>query len=172
MSVTTTIDNLDYLQQQQQTGTTAMHQNFLGQVHAVLDSVQHGQFSDHPLLSPLLLNICISNRRPLPMPPTLPVVTPNPPHAPLQTTMQAYYQSTHSSRLKTGVLCSGDDLTFQMLARSALDSNDSDFLASGDTRTLIRQSRNTIKGLMTHLSHGQTARRVFFFFINSVFRYY
>jgi hypothetical protein len=40
----------------------------------------------------------------------------------------------------------------------ALDSDDSDFVASGSTRTLIRQSRNTIKGLTTHLSHGQTAQ--------------
>jgi len=39
-------------------------------------------------------------QQPLPILPTLPVVTPNPPRAPLPTTMQAY-QSTYASRLKT-----------------------------------------------------------------------
>ncbi|KAF8158183.1 hypothetical protein B0H34DRAFT_656909 [Crassisporium funariophilum] len=97
----------------------------------------------------------------------MPVAVPNPPRPPLPTTTQAY-QSTYASRLKTGVSLlvqpilassstshartatrrggvinyadpgSGDDIP----DAGALDSDDSDFMASGGTRTSIRQSRN------------------------------
>lgn len=97
----------------------------------------------------------------------MPVATPNPPRAPLPTTLQALH-STYSSRMKTGVSLlvqpifaststsnarastrrggvinyadpgSGDDIP----DAGALDTDDSDFVASGGTRTSIRQSRS------------------------------
>ncbi|TFK70955.1 SNF5-domain-containing protein [Pluteus cervinus] len=104
---------------------------------------------------------------PVPIPqPIVPAVPPNPPRAPIPTTPQAY-QSTYGSRLRTGCTLlmqpvlvntaatstraaarrggavnyadpgSGDDLP----DAGALDSDDSDFVASGGTRTAIRQSR-------------------------------
>lgn len=105
---------------------------------------------------------------PLPTIPTLPVVTPNPPRPPLPSAPQAL-QSTYSSRLRTGATLlmqplfsstnpsatstrattrrsgvinyadpgSGDDLP----DAGALDSDDSDFIASGGTRTSIRQTK-------------------------------
>ena len=111
-------------------------------------------------------------QQPLPIIPNMPVATPNPPRAPLPTTMQAY-QSTYASRLKTGVSLlvqpilasastshartatrrggvinyadpgSGDDLP----DAGALDSDDSEFVASGGTRTSIRQSRRMGTGM-------------------------
>jgi len=104
---------------------------------------------------------------PLPIIPPIPLAAPNPPRAVLPTTVQAS-QSTYSSRLKTGVTLlvqpilastsatttrtatrrggvinyadpgSGDDLP----DAGAIDSEDSDFIASGGTRTSIRQSRS------------------------------
>ncbi|KDR82857.1 hypothetical protein GALMADRAFT_238467 [Galerina marginata CBS 339.88] len=101
--------------------------------------------------------------------PAMPVAAPNPPRAPLPTTPQAM-QTSYASRLKTGVTLlvqpilasssaantrtatrrggvinyadpgSGDDLP----DAGALDSDDSDFIASGGTRTSIRQSRNRV----------------------------
>ncbi|KAF8798920.1 SNF5-domain-containing protein [Phlegmacium glaucopus] len=124
----------------------------------------------------------------LPIIPTIPVATPNPPRAPLQTTVQAY-QSTYASRLKTGVSLlvqpilaststshartatrrggvinyadpgSGDDLP----DAGALDSDDSDFVASGGTRTSIRQSRRMGSGMMNVFNSTtgvETPRRV------------
>ncbi|KAF9562585.1 SNF5-domain-containing protein [Agrocybe pediades] len=106
---------------------------------------------------------------PLPIVPPIPLAPPNPPRAVLPTTIQAS-QSTYSSRLKTGVTLlvqpilasssavatrtatrrggvinyadpgSGDDLP----DAGAIDSDDSDFIASGGTRTSIRQSRNRL----------------------------
>ncbi|KAG6828558.1 hypothetical protein H0H87_001592 [Tephrocybe sp. NHM501043] len=98
----------------------------------------------------------------------LPVVPPNPPRPPIPTTPQALH-STYSSRLRTGATLlvqpilgsstvttgttrgttrrggvinyadpgSGDD----MPDAGALDSDDSDFIASGGTRTSLRQGR-------------------------------
>ena len=104
---------------------------------------------------------------PVPIIPALPSVPPNPPRPPLPTTSQAL-QSTYSSRLKTGVSLlvqpilatasgsntraatrrggainyadpgSGDDIP----DAGAIDTDDSDFIASGGTRTSIRQSRS------------------------------
>lgn len=98
--------------------------------------------------------------------PIVPLAPPNPPRPPLPTTTQAL-QSTYSSRLRTGATLlmqpvlasasatgarvatrrggvinyadpgSGDDLP----DAGALDSDDSDFVASGGTRTSIRQGR-------------------------------
>ncbi|GLB38628.1 putative SNF5 / SMARCB1 / INI1 [Lyophyllum shimeji] len=98
--------------------------------------------------------------------PPMPAAPPNPPRPPLPTTPQAL-QSTYASRLRTGATLlmqpiltapsatgartstrrgglinyadpgSGDDLP----DAGALDSDDSDFVASGGTRTSIRQSR-------------------------------
>lgn len=100
-------------------------------------------------------------QQPLPI-----LATPNPPRPPLPTTKQALV-STYSSRLRTGATLlmqpilaassatntraatrrggvinyadpgSGDDLP----DAGALDSDDSDFIASGGTRTSIRQTR-------------------------------
>ncbi|KAK2465715.1 hypothetical protein APHAL10511_002259 [Amanita phalloides] len=100
----------------------------------------------------------------IPAPPPAP---PNPPRPPLPTTPQAC-QSSYASRLRTGVSLlmqpiiasssttvntrtatrgrvinyadpgSGDDLP----DAGAIDSDDSDFVASGGTRTSIRQSRS------------------------------
>ncbi|KAG5644783.1 hypothetical protein DXG03_007691 [Asterophora parasitica] len=105
--------------------------------------------------------------------PAVPVVAPNPPRPPLPTATQALH-STYSSRLRTGATLlmqpifasssatgartstrrggminyadpgSGDDLP----DAGALDSDDSDFVASGGTRTSIRQSRS--RGGMKH----------------------
>ncbi|KAF5382666.1 hypothetical protein D9615_002723 [Tricholomella constricta] len=99
--------------------------------------------------------------------PAVPVSTPNPPRPPLPTATQALH-STYSSRLRTGATLlmqpilasssatgartstrrggvinyadpgSGDDLP----DAGALDSDDSDFVASGGIRTSIRQSRS------------------------------
>ncbi|KAF8967189.1 hypothetical protein BDZ97DRAFT_1656911 [Flammula alnicola] len=104
---------------------------------------------------------------PLPIIPAMPMMPPNPPRPPLPTTPQAL-QSTYASRLKTGVTLlvqpilassstsnartatrrggvinyadpgSGDDIP----DAGAIDTDDSDFIASGGTRTSIRQSRN------------------------------
>lgn len=104
---------------------------------------------------------------PLPVTPLVPVPAPNPPRPPLPTAPQAL-QSTYASRLRTGATLlmqpilssasatstraatrrggvinyadpgSGDDLP----DAGALDSDDSDFVASGGTRTSIRQSRS------------------------------
>jgi len=104
---------------------------------------------------------------PIPIVPALPSVPPNPPRPPLPTTSQAL-QSTYASRLKTGVSLlvqpilvsasssntraatrrggvinyadpgSGDDIP----DAGAIDTDDSDFIASGGTRTSIRQSRS------------------------------
>ncbi|KAG6917060.1 hypothetical protein DXG01_004032 [Tephrocybe rancida] len=100
--------------------------------------------------------------------PALPVAPPNPPRPPIPTATQALH-STYSSRLRTGATLlmqpilapttttagtartttrrggvinyadpgSGDD----MPDAGALDSDDSDFVASGGTRTSLRQSR-------------------------------
>lgn len=98
--------------------------------------------------------------------PTIPVTQPNPPRPPLPTTSQALH-STYASRLRTGVTLlmqptlasaatthsrtttrrggvisyadpgSGDEF----VDAGALDSDDSDFVASGGTRTAIRQTR-------------------------------
>ncbi|KAG5634289.1 hypothetical protein H0H81_002527, partial [Sphagnurus paluster] len=109
-------------------------------------------------------------QQPIPIPnlvPVVPAAPPNPPRPPLPTTPQAL-QSTYSSRLRTGATLlmqpifasaaapgvrsttrrggvinyadpgSGDDLP----DAGALDSDDSDFIASGGTRTAIRQSRS------------------------------
>jgi len=110
-----------------------------------------------------------SYQAPVPMPiiPMVPAQAPNPPRPPVPTRPQAL-QSTYASRLKTGVTLlvqpifasatasnlrtaarrggvinyadpgSGDDLP----DAGALDSDDSDFIASGGTRTSIRQSRS------------------------------
>ncbi|RDB14786.1 Chromatin structure-remodeling complex subunit sfh1 [Hypsizygus marmoreus] len=110
----------------------------------------------------------ITNLIQVPLPP------PNPPRPPLPTTPQAV-QSTYSSRLRTGATLlvqpilastsvtgtraatrrggvinyadpgSGDDLP----DAGALDSDDSDFVASGGTRTSIRQSRSRQTGGMS-----------------------
>ncbi|KAF8908851.1 hypothetical protein CPB84DRAFT_92030 [Gymnopilus junonius] len=97
----------------------------------------------------------------------VPSAPPNPPRAPLPTTPQAF-TSTYASRLKTGttllvqpILASTSTSTLRTTTRrggvinyadpgsgddlpdaGALDSDDSDFIASGGTRTSIRQSRN------------------------------
>ncbi|KAH9480637.1 Chromatin structure-remodeling complex subunit sfh1 [Psilocybe cubensis] len=106
-------------------------------------------------------------QRPAPIVPAMPVAVPNPPRAPLPTCVQALH-STYASRLRTGVSLlvqpifaststsnltratrrggvinyadpgSGDDIP----DAGALDTDDSDFVASGGTRTSIRQSRN------------------------------
>ena len=103
---------------------------------------------------------------PLP-PPLLSTVPQNPPRPPIPTTPQALH-STYASRLRTGTTLlmqpiiqaasattmrsstrrggvinyadpgSGDD----MPDAGAIDSDDSDFVASGGTRTAIRQSRS------------------------------
>lgn len=97
---------------------------------------------------------------------SVPVVQPNPPRPPLPTTPQAL-QSTYASRLRTGATLlmqpifastaaahsrattrrggvvnyadpgSGDEFP----DAGAIDSDDSDFVASGGTRTAIRQTR-------------------------------
>lgn len=104
---------------------------------------------------------------PLPAVPLAPPVAPNPPRPPIPTTVQAL-QSTYASRLRTGATLvmqpiiaststagtrtatrrggvvnyadpgSGDELP----DAGALDSDDSDFVASGGTRTSVRQGRN------------------------------
>ncbi|KII90626.1 hypothetical protein PLICRDRAFT_106693 [Plicaturopsis crispa FD-325 SS-3] len=108
-----------------------------------------------------------------PPPPPAPLLPPNPARPPLPTTPQAL-QSTYSSRLRTGTTLlmqpilasaaagapstrqaarrggvvnyadpgSGDDLP----DAGALDSDDSDFVASGGTRTAIRSSRRGVNG--------------------------
>ncbi|KJA21212.1 hypothetical protein HYPSUDRAFT_42345 [Hypholoma sublateritium FD-334 SS-4] len=103
---------------------------------------------------------------PPPVVPVLPAVPPNPPRPPLPTAAQAV-QSTYASRLKTGatllvqpILASTSSLTSRTATRrggvinyadpgsgddipdaGALESDDSDFHASGGTRTSIRQTR-------------------------------
>jgi chromatin structure-remodeling complex subunit SFH1 len=103
----------------------------------------------------------------VPLAPPAPPVAPNPPRPPLPTALQAL-QSTYASRLRTGATLlmqpviaassasgartatrrggvvnyadpgSGDELP----DAGALDSDDSDFVASGGTRTSLRQGRN------------------------------
>lgn len=103
----------------------------------------------------------------VPLPPPVPPVAPNPPRPPLPTSLQAL-QSTYASRLRTGATLlmqpiiaststagartairrggvvnyadpgSGDELP----DAGALDSDDSEFVASGGTRTSVRQGRN------------------------------
>ncbi|KXN81790.1 Chromatin structure-remodeling complex subunit sfh1 [Leucoagaricus sp. SymC.cos] len=103
---------------------------------------------------------------PLPLA-AVPTVQPNPPRPPLPSTPQAL-QSTYASRLRTGTTLlmqpiftttaaahsrtttrrggvvnyadpgSGDEF----LDAGAIDSDDSDFVASGGTRTAVRQSRS------------------------------
>ena len=103
----------------------------------------------------------------VPLAPLAPPVAPNPPRPPLPTALQAL-QSTYASRLRTGATLlmqptiaststtgtrtatrrggvvnyadpgSGDELP----DAGALDSDDSDFVASGGTRTSVRQGRN------------------------------
>lgn len=108
-------------------------------------------------------------QQPMPITNLIPITSlapPNPPRPPLPTATQAL-QSTYSSRLRTGATLlmqpimasasatgtrtatrrggvinyadpgSGDDLP----DAGALDSDDSDFMASGGTRTSIRQGR-------------------------------
>ena len=95
--------------------------------------------------------------------PSLPLHPPNPPRPPLPTQTQALH-STYTSRLKTGVtllvqpiFASTSSTTTRAARRAvnytepgsgdefpdagALDSDDSDFVASGGTRMSIRQSR-------------------------------
>jgi chromatin structure-remodeling complex subunit SFH1 len=116
---------------------------------------------------------------PQPPPPPLPVVPPNPPRPPLQTTPQALH-STYASRLRTGTTLlmqpilqaasaanmrsstrrggvvnyadpgSGDD----MPDAGAIDSDDSDFIASGGTRTAIRQTRGRLSTGMSVFHAG------------------
>jgi len=107
-----------------------------------------------------------------PLPPqiiTLPTAPPNPPRPPLPTAPQALH-STYASRLRTGTTLlmqpilqapsattmrtstrrggvinyadpgSGDDIP----DAGAMDSDDSDFVASGGTRTAIRQTRGKL----------------------------
>jgi chromatin structure-remodeling complex subunit SFH1 len=105
---------------------------------------------------------------PLPLPLTsVPSVQPNPPRPPLPSTPQAI-QSTYASRLRTGptllmqpVLGSTATTHSRTTTRrggainyadpgsgdefpdaGAIDSDDSDFVASGGTRTAIRQTRS------------------------------
>jgi chromatin structure-remodeling complex subunit SFH1 len=101
-----------------------------------------------------------------PLVPIMPAAIPNPPRPPLPTTPQAL-QSTYASRLRTGatlliqpILASAAASTTRAATRrggvinyadpgsgddlpdaGALESDDSDFIASGGTRTSIRQSR-------------------------------
>ncbi|KAF8195600.1 hypothetical protein BJ912DRAFT_1056814 [Pholiota molesta] len=119
-------------------------------------------------------------QHPVPIIPAMPVAPPNPPRPPLPTTPQAL-QSTYASRLKTGVsllvqpiLASSSALTARTATRrggvinyadpgsgddlpdaGALDSDDSDFHASGGTRTSIRQSRNRM-GAGLNVFHSTT----------------
>lgn len=118
---------------------------------------------------------------PLPPVPLIPAVPPNPPRPPVPTTQQALH-STYASRLRTGATLlmqpilpaasatttrattrrggvvnyadpgSGDDLP----DAGALDSDDSDFVASGGTRTSIRQTRTRMATGMSvfHSSTG------------------
>lgn len=109
-------------------------------------------------------------QQPIPIVPVAPL-PPNPPKPPLPTTPQAI-QSTYSSRLRTGATLlmqpifastsatgarsttrrgavinyadpgSGDDLP----DAGAIDSDDSDFIASGGTRTSMRQGRSRQTG--------------------------
>lgn len=105
---------------------------------------------------------------PLPVAPVS-VVQPNPPRPPLPTTPQAL-QSSYAPRLRTGatllmqpILASTAATHSRATARrggvvnyadpgsgdefpdaGALDSDDSDFVASGGTRTAIRQSRSRL----------------------------
>ena len=111
---------------------------------------------------------------PVPVQPILPPAPPNPPRPPLPTTPQGL-QSTYAPRLRTGVSLlvqptlaststtttrtstrrggvinyadpgSGDDLP----DAGAIDSDDSDFVASGGTRTSIRQGRSRLGMGMT-----------------------
>jgi chromatin structure-remodeling complex subunit SFH1 len=112
------------------------------------------------------------------LPPPAPSVPPNPPRPPLPTTPQALY-STYASRLRTGTTLlmqpiiptaststtratrrggvvnyvdpgSGDDIP----DAGALDSDDSDFQASGGTRTAIRQSTRKMGAGMTVFHAG------------------
>lgn len=102
---------------------------------------------------------------PLPLAPA-PAVQPNPPRPPLPSTPQAI-QSTYASRLRTGatllmqpILASTATTNSRTTTRrggvinyadpgsgdefpdaGAIDSDDSDFVASGGTRTAIRQTR-------------------------------
>jgi len=100
---------------------------------------------------------------PQPMP-TVPALPPNPPRPPLSTQPQALH-STYASRLKTGatlliqpILGSTSSSNLRVTRRAvnytdpgsgdefpdagAIDSDDSDFVASGGTRMSIRQSRS------------------------------
>ncbi|PFH53406.1 hypothetical protein AMATHDRAFT_137812 [Amanita thiersii Skay4041] len=130
---------------------------------------------------------------PIPVAPLLSVVPPNPPRPPIPTTPQALH-SSYASRMRTGVSLlmqpilasssttntraatrrggvvnyadpgSGDDLP----DAGALDSDDSDFVASGGTRTSIRQSRgrlgtgmsvfNSSTGMTSTPAHSSTPR--------------
>ncbi|KAF8722432.1 hypothetical protein AX14_009835 [Amanita brunnescens Koide BX004] len=113
-----------------------------------------------------------------------PPAAPNPPRPPIQTTPQAF-QSSYSSRMRTGVSLlmqpviassssnatstraatrgrvvnyadpgSGDDLP----DAGAIDSDDSDFVASGGTRTSIRQSRGRLgAGMSVFTAAGHLA---------------
>lgn len=108
------------------------------------------------------------------MAPQANLVPPNPPRPPLPSTQQAL-QSTYASRLRTGatllmqpILASASATTTRAATRrggvinyadpgsgddlpdaGALDSDDSDFQASGGTRTSIRQSRTRMATGMT-----------------------
>ncbi|KAF8644685.1 hypothetical protein AX16_008345 [Volvariella volvacea WC 439] len=103
----------------------------------------------------------------VPVQPVAPAPLPNPPRPPLPTTPQAL-QSTYASRMRTGVsllmqpiLASSSTTASRTATRrggvvnyadpgsgdelpdaGALDSDDSDFVASGGTRSAIRQSRS------------------------------
>ena len=109
---------------------------------------------------------------------------PNPPRAPLPSTPQAY-QSTYASRLKTGVsvlvqptLASSSATTARATTRrggvinyadpgsgddlpdaGAFDSDDSDFIASGGTRTSIRNTRARPSGPMGVFSSNASTPR-------------
>ncbi|KAH7927821.1 SNF5-domain-containing protein [Leucogyrophana mollusca] len=112
-----------------------------------------------------------------PVIPVAPAVPPNPPRHPLPVTPQALH-STYASRLRTGTTLlvqpilsaptaatrasrrgglvnyadpgSGDDIP----DAGALDSDDSDFVASGGTRTAIRQTRSRMGTGMTVFQSG------------------
>ncbi|KAF8630830.1 hypothetical protein AX17_005189 [Amanita inopinata Kibby_2008] len=103
---------------------------------------------------------------PMPVMPVVPAAPPNPPRPPLPTTPQAL-QSSYASRMRTGVsllmqpiIASSSTSTTRTTSRrgavvnyadpgsgddlpdaGAIESDDSDFVASGGTRTSIRQSR-------------------------------
>ncbi|KAM6494058.1 SNF5 / SMARCB1 / INI1 domain containing protein [Amanita muscaria] len=136
--------------------------------------------SNTPTTAPIYAPPPVYQPPPVLLQPTVPPPPPNPPRPPLPTVPQAL-QSSYSSRMRTGVSLlmqpvmastsaattrtstrrggvvnyadpgSGDDLP----DAGAIDSDDSDFVASGGTRTSIRQGRTRMgSGMLVFNSAG------------------